>query len=160
MTFSTRKLLPENNLICMYTTPKLAIYSKHEHRHKSIRLWLKDNSKWISCNRIAKCFVVLIWKVFLITKSEVFLKIFLTIILFKNSVVFPRFSMKFFAQQLQVKNLIVEKTSQDASDEWLQCFSFQSTACCMVRASEATWGASTLSVKYSLSEEPTQWSTH
>ena len=34
----------------------------------------------------------------------------------------------------QVNCEVVEKTSQDASDECFQSFSFQSVACCMVRA--------------------------
>ena len=52
----------------------------------------------------------------------------------------------------QVKSEVVENTSQDTSAESFQSFSFQSAACCMVRASKETWGASTHSVKYSFSE--------
>ena len=50
---------------------------------------------------------------------------------------------------IQVKCEVIETTSQDASDGWFQCFSFQSAACCLFRASEETRG-----------EVLIQWSTH
>ena len=45
---------------------------------------------------------------------------------------------------------LVKKTSQDASDGWVESLSVQSAACCMVRTSEETLGTSTHSVKYLL----------
>ena len=41
---------------------------------------------------------------------------------------------------LQVKCEVIEKASQDASNELFQSFSFQSAACCMFRVSEETLG--------------------
>ena len=53
----------------------------------------------------------------------------------------------YYRQQLKWK--VIEKNFTGCERRLISKFSFQSAACCMVRASEEPWGASTHSVKYS-----------